>query len=228
MPRRKKEKRDYGEGTVFLRSDGRWVAAVRHDGHKIARTARDEKTANLLRKQLLKELEQGLNMQGPKFTVQGYLEYWLNVHRSTIRATTYVTYRGAVKRLSAAIGNIKLQNLKADKLQLAYTKMLDEGIAATTIRLNHRVLKAALRYAVTWGYLPFNPAKDVTPPRESKRDYPILTIEESTHLLNIASGSSIAYLRTFLAVALGTGLRKGEILGLRWNAVDLETKKLHV
>ncbi|GHO59168.1 site-specific integrase [Ktedonobacter robiniae] len=219
------KRRDYGEGSVYRRSDGRYAATVRINGKRITRYAKDEKAANALRKQLLKEAEQGLNLQAPKYTVKEYLEYWLEVHRPTIRATTYVSYSFRILQLGEVFGRTKLRDLKADKIQLSYGKMLEAGVAASTIRLNHRILKKALRDAVSWGYLIANPALGVTPPKEGKREYPILTLDESAKLLAVAEGH---YIRPLLALTLATGMRKGEILGLRWSAIDFEAQTLYV
>ncbi len=99
------------------------------------------------------------------------------------------------------------------------------GLSAQTVLHHHRVLRTALHQAVKWQLLAVNPADAVTPPRPERKEVVALSQEETVALLAALEGSRL-HLPALLAVT--TGMREGELLGLRWRDVDLENGRLHV
>src|SRR5579883_2027977 len=109
MPRRSP-----GEGSLFQRSNGRWVVQIElEDGKRKIYYVKSKKEGREKLKQLQREMEQGLLATGPQQTVRQYLEYWLEeVHKPTIKISTYVKYQKLIKGyIIPALGEVKLEKL---------------------------------------------------------------------------------------------------------------------
>ena len=147
-------RRTYGEGSVFQRKDGRWIASIRlENGKKKLIYCKSEKDAYATLRKALHEKERGELLTGPQQTLKMYLEQWLEqAHKlSTIRTSTYNTYRIVVyKHVIPLLGHIQLQRLTPQQIQSFYAKKLDEGLSAKRVRGSHAVLHRALENAVKW------------------------------------------------------------------------------
>ncbi|MCL6647894.1 MAG: site-specific integrase [Chloroflexi bacterium] len=116
-------------------------------------------------------------------------------------------------------GQVELQRLTALDLQRACSAWLGRGLSPRTVTQHHRVLRRALEDAVAWGLLPGNPAAKAKPPRWEAPEMRALDKAEVAALLEAVRGTTIEPL---VVLALATGMRRGEILGLRWRGVDLQ------
>ncbi|MGI8774561.1 MAG: tyrosine-type recombinase/integrase, partial [Actinomycetota bacterium] len=123
------------------------------------------------------------------------------------------------------LGELLLSKLRPLHLQNLYKRLLDEGLSPQTVLHVHRALFTALRQAVKWQLIAINPAEAVTPPRPPRRDVHAITPAEAETLLEAVAGT---WLEVPVVLALGTGLRRGEICGLRWSDVDLKAPRLRV
>lgn len=121
--------------------------------------------------------------------------------------------------LVPGLGAHKLTDLKPIHLQSYYSVKLDAGLSSTTVREHHNMLHAALRHAVRLQLLTVNPADSVVPPRIARKEMHYLDAGESAAMLRAAAGTRL-YMA--LLLALGTGMRRGELLGLRWSDVELD------
>jgi len=222
-------RRGHGEGSIYQRKkDGRWVAAIMLENHKrkyIYGDTRREVQEAL--KKALHEQQQGTLSTGPEQTLKVYLERWLEqVCKLTMRPNTYNQYRSIVRRhLVPALGSIKLEKLTPERIQSFCAQKQDEGLSAKTVVIIHGVLSSALDNAFKWGLIPRNVARLVSLPRIERYEAQTLTVGQALKLLGVARGSRIEAL---LLVALTTGMRRGELLALRWEDIDLEASILHV
>ena len=208
------------------------VTGKRKIAYKTVRgSKREAQTALAL---AIAEHESGEWIEPSALTVQAYLEKWLTDHsKVTVSAKTYERYADLVDHhLIPRLGAHRLQRLTPLHIQGAYADMLANGrrdgkggLSARTVHHAHRVLFAALRQAVRWQLLSRNSAEGVTAPKPDKPEIPILDNAGMGELLKAALGTRL-YLPTLLAVT--TGLRRGEVLGLRWKDVALETHLLTV
>ncbi len=121
--------------------------------------------------------------------------------------------------LKPTIGSVKLDRLNALQVQTMYRQKLDGGLYARTVGIIHATLYKALRQAVRWSLVPHNVAEAVTPPRPVRREVAPLTSERAQSLLDAARGDK---LEALYILAVTTGMRQGELLGLQWKDVDLE------
>jgi integrase len=224
----KSKRRAHGEGSVFLRKDGRWGAQITlENGKRLYRYGKTQREALEKLRRAQYELEQGTLAQGPKQAVKDYLNYWLEeVHKATLKVSTYALYRRHLdNHIIPQLGHIRLQKLTADQIQAFCARKLKEGLSAGTVRLLHTILYAALKDAVRWKRLAINVCEAVTPPRLAPHEIHTLDQEQARQLLHAAQGSRLDCL---LTLAVSTGLRLGEILALRWDDVSLEERTLQV
>jgi integrase len=124
-----------------------------------------------------------------------------------------------------ALGNKKLVKLDARHVQALLRSKLDEGLSPTTVRYTYAVLRRALKQAKRWRLVEHNVAEDVDPPRQIKQETKVLSSEQVRALLVAARGDR---LESLYVLGVTVGLRQGELLGLRWDDVDLKTGKLKI
>jgi integrase len=156
-----------------------------------------------------------------------FLEQWLeDVHKPTIRISTLYRYRGILdNHILPELGHIQLQRLTAQQVQALYAKKTREGLAPSSIVKIHQILHMALDSAVRWRLVSRNVCDDVSPPSREKHEIQPLTKEQAQRLLQVARGHR---LEALLTLALATGMRRGEMLGLRWSDIDLVRGSLQV
>lgn len=224
----KQKQRGHGEGSIYQRKDGRWVASITLEGRK--RKTFYGKTRKEVQEKLrvaLNDQKQGVLATGPQQTIKQYLEQWLEyVHRPAIRLNSYVKYRTALnKHILPALGHIQLQKLTPQQVQAFYAQKLKEGYATETIRGFHGLLHRALDNAVRWNLVARNICDAVSPPRMIKHEIQPLTKEQAQKLLETAEGHRLEGL---LTLALATGMRRGELLGLKWQDIDFDERSLQI
>ncbi len=157
-----------------------------------------------------------------------YLGQWLD-HITPSRSTTTVRgYRFKIKRISAKLGNIRLDRLTAQHLDRAYRQWLDEGLHPSSVHHLHRVLSAALGQAVKWGLVGEAVTQRATPPSRRSRSHRIPTPEAIQGLISVAERRGQPVLAAAIAIATTTGLRRGELAGLQWHDLDLDRGRLYV
>jgi integrase len=221
-------RRGHGEGSIYQRSDGRWAASISLENGK--RKTFYGKTRKEVQEQLktaLHEQQKGLLVTGPQQKVGQFLTHWLeNVHKQSIRSRTYERYEEIVRlHLVPGIGHHQLQKLSPQHLQSFYTKKLEEGLSTTTVVSFHNVLHKALETAVRWNLLPRNICDLVSPPRRKRFEIQPLGIEQVQQLLAAARDHR---LEALFILALASGLRRGELIGLKWQDINFLTGMLQV
>jgi integrase len=225
----KKPRRGHGEGAIFWReSRKRWIAELKLENGKskyFTGKTYAEAQRRLNRAQL--ELRQGILATGPKQTLKDFLNYWFDeVHGATLKLSTRALYRRHLNNhIIPQLGHIQLQKLKADQVQAFIHTMLKDGLKTGTIKGIFTILDAALKDAVRWQRLTVNVCNAVTPPRLTQPETRTLSKEEARRLLESAKESRLQCLFT---LALATGMRLGELLALRWEEIDFESKRLQV
>jgi integrase len=223
-----------GEGTVRSkpRADGRWEARYTAlvDGVWKRRSVFGRTKAETSRKlrEALSARDAGANPASTKETVAGFLASWLKGAESTLRPRTAMAYRQVVRdHLIPGLGHVQLARLRPEQVQAMHAAMLAKGRSPKTIANTHGVLHAALQQALRWRLIPANVAGLVRPPRRPRPEMRVLTPEQVRALLDAADAAQDHHAALW-ALALGTGLRQGELLGLAWPDVELERGLLHV
>jgi len=171
-----------------------------------------------------KKLQEQLRERGPgvlassRTTVGEYLATWLEIKKSTLSQGTYCDYEDLIcSRLRPALGAIKLSDLRATDIEELYAKMQQQGLSARTVRYTHTVLFSALKHAVRRDALVKNPANLVELPKAQHKEMKYLTPEQARCFLEACSLDECGLI---FDLALWTGMRPEEYLGLKWEDVD--------
>ena len=201
---------------------------------QLFRSARTKHDAERLLVELLHERDSGLERPAGRQTVRQYLERWLDDYVAvSVAPSTASHYRDIVRhRLIPALGSVELAELRPQQIQAFYSRLLHEGradgtggLSAKSVLRFHQVLHAALHHAVRWQLLARNPADAVQPPRAARRELTTIDAADVSRLLAAADETPIGNLAR---MAVMTGMRRGELLGLRWRDVDLDGGMAHV
>ncbi len=182
---------------------------------------------------LLYELKSGSFVEPSRLTVGAFLENWLDHVKHTVAGKTYDRYAEICRRhLIPALGTMTLTKLQPLHVQDFYSRAMREGrlngkggVSAQSVLHFHRVFHAALKQATRWQLVVRNVADAVDAPKPVKREMRALTSEETGALFRVASGTR---LYTPIFVAVTTGLRRGELLAVRWADMDLDRATLTV
>lgn len=222
------------EGNIRLRADGRWEVRVTigidyatGEERRISRYAKTQEEAI----KLLHELSFIRDHTPNNFqsvTVSEWLPFCLETYmRPTLKQSTYLSYESYIRvHLNPALGNIQLKELTPRILQQYYNyKAETEKLSPKTIVNLNLFLHKALSFAVAEGYINSNPADGVNLPRGSKPQIVILTRDEQARLMQCSYQHRYG---VFVRLVLFTGLRLGELLGLRWEDIDFRAGILHV
>ncbi len=227
---RQRKKSVRGGGSVFLRKDGRWEAKfkVEETGRYKSLYAATENEAYKLLEDAKYQQKQGTLATGRDQTVKQFLEYWLqDVEKpASRRLNTYIDIENIVRlHLIPDLGHMRLQTLTSADLQSLYAKKMRGGTSASRIVSINRVLHKALKHARFLKIVGVNAAQGIKLPHVEKYKGPVLEAEQARLLLEKAKEFDLDMI---IALAVVTGMRRGEILGLRWSDIDLVKGELRV
>jgi integrase len=227
------KRRDKGAGTLRKRPDGTWEGRVELEpgpnGQRRRRSVYGKTKGEVQQKirALLSDQEQGVNLAAPRQTVAQFLAYWLEevVERST-RPKTFQSYEQVVRCYHVPhIGHIQLDKLTPGHVQRMINTLSDTDLSARTVRYALTVLRIALNVAVRQGYIARNVAQVVEPPSVTRFQGQALTPDQAHTLLAHVEGHRLSVL---YHVAVFCGLRRGELLTLRWSDIDFDAGTMRV
>jgi integrase len=158
--------------------------------------------------------------------VGAYLDHWIkNVVAARVRPSTLDFYERVIAPARASVGGVALRSLTPMHIQAMLGRLDEEGVSGRGRQQAFGALRTALRDAVKSKLLAANPADAVTRPRAPKKEIQALDADQVRALLAVAKGDP---LEALYALAIGTGLRLGELCGLRWGDFDLEAGVVRV
>lgn len=216
-----------GEGSIYRRKDGRWVASISQgaDRREVYRETEKEAVAALLK--LRTEIAAGTLPKTNGLTVADFFTHWLaDTIKVRTRPRTHEAYSGLVRlHVIPTLGAIKLQQLSPLHVQKLLREKQEDGLSANTVRRIRDVIRNGLSDALRWELVARNVAKQASTPRVAQREMVIWTVDEARTFLESIRQEP---LEAAFVIALATGLRRGEIVGLRWQDIDLERQTLTV
>lgn len=243
MPKR----RANGEGNIRKRKDGRWEGryTAGHDpetGKAIIKNVLG-KTQTEVKEKLKKAIEESGNIDygmAKSYTVGSWLEVWMeNYAKIKLRPSTYKTHQGFLKNhIQPNIGNIPLSELTSLDLQKFYKHLLEggrvdrieakskpKGLSPKTVRNIHQMIGSAYNLAIEQKLVTKNPTQGCALPKVEHRAMKTLTPEQLGAFFHEARESGVYEL---YYLDLATGLRRGELLGLKWSDVDFNHSVLKI
>ena len=241
------KKRANGEGSIRKRKDGRWEGryTAGHDpetGKPIYRTVLG-KTQSEVKEKLKTAIQETQSLDFSKtgqYTVGQWMDVWYeNYAKIKVRPSSHQTYKGYIENhIKPNIGDIPLEKLTTLDLQRLYKTLLangrvdrleskgqPKGLSPKTVRNIHQILSSALKLAQEQRIILTNPAEGCALPKVEHREMKTLPVEQLQSFLREAKDSGVFEL---YYLELATGLRRGELLGLKWEDIDLEHGDLRV
>jgi integrase len=220
------KKRGNQEGSIYQRKSGKWQAQVSIDGRRIGKSFHTQKECREWIRKVTEQKRKGLTFQAAKTTVGEYLAQWLKDVKPSLRPTTYSQYAGIVKNhINPDLGRTRLSDLSPRIIQNVYSSKLDDGVGKRTVEMIHAVLNRSMKMANRQGLLGSNPLKNVQKPKHSSRRMQVLNEDQIRSLLMTADKAGMLAL---VQLAVTTGMRKGEILGLKWTDLDWTRSSIRV
>ena len=221
-------KKANGSGTIRKRADGRWEGkyTLGYDpktGKLIRKSVygKTQKEVRLALSKIVSEMDSGTYAEPSKMKVSQWLDEWLASYTMNIKPATRSAYEEHIRvHIKPSLGDIPLKQLSTRDIQQLYTNLLKEReLSPKTVRNIHGVLHRTLEQAKLLGYIRVNPADAAVTPRVEKKQVETLDAEDIGKFLAAIRGTKYEYP---LFVAVFTGLRQGELLGLTWDCVDFE------
>jgi len=226
-------KRGQNEGSIRKRKDGTWEARVTigisADGKQQRKSlyGKTRQEVNAKMTDLLNNLQKGIITNPTEMTLAEWLDfYMLEYKKQYVKPTTYNNYTVKVKNhIKPAIGHYKLKALRQDIIQKFVNSLSAKGLAPSTVIDVFKVLNNALETAVDDGLIVRNVANRVKLPKTTKPQITVLTQEQQNAFVEQAK---VTYMGVVYIFDLCTGMRLGELLGLKWQDIDFEQNQLHI
>lgn len=189
--------------------------------------------AEKFKTQKLYEVDKNILIKPQKQKFADFLDYWIDIETNSLKESTVEEYKHYIDRhIKPALGNINIQELKPKQLQDFYHKELKNGrldgtggISKKTLQNIHRIIHRALQSALKWEMVNKNVADNVELPQPQKYNASVYTAEELIKLITRVRKTDI-YIPVMITIY--TGMRRGEVLGLTWNNIDLENKIIYI
>jgi integrase len=221
-------KRANGEGTVYQRADGRWVAVIPLENGKRKFIYRKTQREAIKELQLANHAKmQGTFISTSEQTLEAFLTRWLqDTAQPNLRPRTFIRYRELITlHVLPTLGKVTLKKLSPQHLQKLYNTKLEEGYAPQTVKHIHRLLHKSLNDALKWNLVYRNICDAIESPRVPKKEMKVLTGEQAQKFLEAAKDDP---LEALYILALTTGMREGELLALKWEDIDFSYGTLQV
>jgi len=220
-------RRANGEGSIYPRKDGRWEGYISLPG--MERKFFTGKTHAAVKAKLDKAKKaqgEGLPAKFERKRFADFIDDWLGEMRLTLKPKTWTRYEQLVRLYAKpAFGKKDLEKLQPQDVQRLYAQMTEAGLAEGTKLQLHSILHKALKQAILWNLVGRNVMDGVIRPKPSQKDMKTLSPQQARRFLESAQGHRYEAL---FVLALTTGMRQGELLGLRWEDVDPEAGTIRV
>jgi integrase len=220
--------RSRNEGSIFRRPDGKWRAQVSIDGRRLSFTAQTKKEGLAWILETKNQIDSGLTFQATGTTLKEFLDEWLTTVSSSSSKGTYFSYSWTVqKRILPYIGNVNLMELRPDRIQRFYNFLQKEGLSAHAVSITHKTLRVAMSHAVKLRLIGRNPCSGTTPPKPEQTEMKFYDDCQVRSLLKTAKDIADKFYPLYY-LAIHTGMRQAELIGLKWEDIDWSLSTLQV
>lgn len=213
-----KTKRPHGSGSISRTKSGTWRALATIQGKRLSFTAKTQREAAAWLRKITSQVEQGLTYDSAQTTFSELLGGWLEIKASKLRPATVQQYRNLTRLyLAPGLGELALKDLSAARIQAFYGQLQEQGTGRRTIEVVHTILHGALKHARRLGLIAQNWCELVEVPRPEKREMQVWDESQVARFIQSLEGYPD---QLFFRLAFANGMRRGELLGLRWDDLD--------
>jgi len=219
-------RRGNNEGTINQLPSGSWRAQIYIKGQRIGKSFKKKSQAQVWLRDKSYEIGNGLRIKDSRMLLKEYLQTWLEAKRNVVKHTTWSQYESTIRlHISPKLGENKLSDLTSDHIRSFYQQLLQQDVGKRTIEVTHAILHISLGDAEKQRFIHSNPSRSVRAPKYEPPEMKTLAENEITTFLITIHGHPIEALY-FMAIT--TGLRQSELLGLKWSDLDWEKCSLKV
>lgn len=226
-------RRSKGEGSICRRKDGLWMAqatvGINPQTGKPRRKTFYGKTRREVAEKLnavLHEIQQGSYIEPSQVTVEQWLTDWLEGRKPHIEESTWSSYEVMTRcHITPTLGKVKLKDLRTRDIQALLNDKLTEDLSPRTVKYIYTTLNMALKQAAKERLIAYNPAEGTELPKQTKKEMKTLTRQEVAQFLQVAKESR--HYPAFL-LELAAGLRRGELLAVKWETIDFSKRTLSI
>lgn len=214
-------RRNKGEGSIYYsRSEKTWVGKITlPDGRRLQKRNKDKAVISDWLLEQRKAISEHRIIPDSNITFNEFADRFLaDVAKHTMKEKTYVSYEGYLRlHIRPDLGRLKLNAITPAHIQRLYSKKLSSGLSSKTVHHIHAYLRRVLNEAVKWELIYRNPCDSVTPPRVEKRPPAVWSVDEAQTFLRATAEHRW---HAIYLIALTTGARRGEILGMEWKNIN--------
>lgn len=222
----KPKRRGNHEGSIQQLPSGSWRAQISIHGKRESATFQTRKDAETWNRQMARQIDDGYDSSRSKVFLEEYLQNWLASSKAMLAARTWEHYEQLARtHILPDLGKCRLSELRTEHIQKTYDRLILKGVGAPTVSKIHVFLRRVLDHAVKTEVIRRNPANAAMPPRKQHKEMQILDEEQVDLLLICAMDSR---LETLLRLAIYTGMREMEILGLKWSDLNVSRRTIKI
>lgn len=222
------KKRANNEGSIYQRPDGKWRAQVTIDGRRLSFTADTQKKGLAWIQEMKNQVDSGLTFEATDTTLEEFLAEWLTTVSSSSSKGTHFAYSWTVeKRILPYIGKVNLMDLRPDRIQRFYNFLQKEGLSYHAVSVTHKTLSVAMNHAVKLRLISKNPCSGTTPPKPEQTEMKFYDDQQVKCLLKTALEIRDPFYPLYF-LAIYTGMRQAELIGLKWADVDWNLSTIQV
>lgn len=222
------KRRGNNEGSIYKKSDGKWRAQVTVNGQRISFTANTKTECQQWIRETQYHVDQGFTFNGLDIKLKDFLNDWLQTVKGILAIRTHELYTQFVhSEIIPVLGIQKLGNITPDMIQRMYDQKTLMGSSNHAVRNVHKTLNVAFGHAVKMGLIIRNPCEGTIPPKLKQKEMSFFDENQVQQLLNTALKIEDQYYPVYF-LAIHTGMRQAELLGLKWEDVDFSRRTLQV
>lgn len=211
-------RRGNNEGSLHPRANGTWRAQVTVQGRRLSYTAKTRRDVQEWIKRTQEQIDNGMSYASTQRSLADYLRGWLTSEQSVLAQSTWAHYEQLTRSyIIPCIGQITLKNLRTEHIQGLYNHLKSQNVGDYTVMKIHTLLHSSLKLAVQTGTIGRNPTSYAHPPKEPISEMGILNESQVSQFLISVIGHRWGAL---FHLAIATGMRQMELLGLQWDDLD--------
>jgi integrase len=219
-------KRGHNEGSIYQMKNGKWRAQVTVGGRRLSAVQSSKKEAQLWLRQTLSQTDKGMTYGAAITPFGDFLKSYLENKKDGLRPSTYQQYsQVSNKYILPALGHVKFKDLRPALIQRFYDELVGRGVGKRVVQIVHAVVHSCLEQAEAIGLVLRNPSKGSAVPVFKKRKIEIWTESQVSAFMVAIQGHRNEYL---FHLALTTGMRQGELLGLQWKDIEWQAQALMI